>query len=92
MPLESGIILPVPEAEPIVGQLRTLYDPQARVGVPAHITLLYPFAHASKVADIVDALHQLFSRVPAFEFALVATRRFRERGTSTPNQLPHSSA
>jgi 2'-5' RNA ligase superfamily protein len=63
MPLESGIILPVPEAEPIVGQLRTSYDPQARVGVPAHITLLYPFAHASKVADTVDALHQLFGRV-----------------------------
>jgi hypothetical protein len=76
MPLESGIILPVPEAEPIVGQLRTLYDPQAPFGVPAHITLLYPFAHPSNVAGTIDALRQLFSRVPAFEFSLVETRRF----------------
>ncbi|HET9833031.1 MAG TPA: 2'-5' RNA ligase family protein [Vicinamibacterales bacterium] len=78
MTLESGIVLPVPEAEPIVGELRTLHDPQARFGVPAHITLLYPFAHASKVADSIDTLHQLFSRVPAFEFSLVGTRRFPE--------------
>jgi len=76
MPLESGIILPVPEAEPVVGRLRALHDPHARFGVPAHITLLYPFAHASKVADSLDALHELFGRVPTFEFSLVETRRF----------------
>jgi len=84
MPLESGIILPVPEAEPLVGRLRTLHDPQARLGVPAHITLLYPFAHASKVADAIDALRQLFSRVPAFEFSLAETRRFPGTGYLHP--------
>jgi 2'-5' RNA ligase len=76
MPPESGIILPVPEAEPIVGQLRTLHDPHARYGVPAHITLLYPFAHPSNVGDAIVALRQLFSRVPAFDFSLVEVRRF----------------
>ena len=32
MPLESGIIVPVPEAEPVVGDLRRLHDPQAHYG------------------------------------------------------------
>ena len=76
MSLESGIILPVPEAEPIVGQLRTLHDPYARYGVPAHITLLYPFAHPSNVGDSLAALHESFSRMPVFDFSLVEVRRF----------------
>jgi 2'-5' RNA ligase len=76
MPLESGIILPVPEAEPVVGRLRGLHDPQARYGVPAHITLLYPFAHPSRIGDAIAVLRQLFSRVPAFEFSLTEVRRF----------------
>jgi 2'-5' RNA ligase len=76
VPAESGIIVPVQEAEPIVGHLRLLHDPQARSGVPAHITLLYPFAHPSRVITEVDALRQLFGDVSAFEFLLTDVRRF----------------
>jgi 2'-5' RNA ligase len=76
MPLESGIILPTPEAEAVVGHLRWLHDPQARFGVPAHITLLYPFAHPSRIGEAAGALQQLFRLVPAFEFSLVEVRRF----------------
>jgi len=76
MPLESGIVIPVPEAESIVGELRSRHDPQARYGVPAHITLLYPFTHPTKVADALAALHESFNRVPAFDFSLVEVRRF----------------
>jgi hypothetical protein len=73
---ESGIILPVPEAESIVGPLRTLHDPQARYGVPAHITLLYPFASPSEIGNKVAALRELFGRIPVFDFSLVEVRRF----------------
>ena len=76
MPLESGIIVPIPEAEAAVDELRARHDPQARFGVPAHITLLYPFAHPSTVGDLVPALRQLFDAVRAFEFSLVEVRRF----------------
>jgi 2'-5' RNA ligase superfamily len=76
VPLASGIVLPVAEAESLFGDLRQLHDPQARYGVPAHITLLYPFAHPSKVAETVGPLRRLFGLVPAFEFSLVAVRRF----------------
>ena len=73
MPCESGIVLPIPEAEAAVGHLRRLHDPQ---GVPAHITLLYPFAHPSRVDEATGALQKLFRLVPALEFSLVEVRRF----------------
>jgi hypothetical protein len=76
MPCESGIILPIPEAEGAVGHLRRLHDPQASYGVPAHITLLYPFAHPSRVDEAADALQEWFRLIPAFEFSLVEVRRF----------------
>src|SRR4051794_22486508 len=76
MPGESGIILPVPEAEAAVGHLRRLHDPQASYGVPAHITLLYPFAHPSRVGEAPSALKQLFRLTAVFEFSLIDIRRF----------------
>ena len=38
MPLQSGIVVPVPAAEPIVGDARRRLNAQALYGVPAHIT------------------------------------------------------
>ena len=78
MTLESGIVIPVPEAEGVVGRFRTLHDPQARFGVPAHITLLYPFDHPSKVSRSLSSLQNLFAEVPPFEFSLAEVRRFPE--------------
>lgn len=43
MPRESAIVLVIPEVEPIVAPVRRWYDPSAAHGVPAHITLLYPW-------------------------------------------------
>jgi hypothetical protein len=77
-PIESGIIVPIPEAEALVGHLRWLHDPQARYGVPAHITLLYPFAPPSSAGDATAALQELFGQIPTFEFSFVEVRRFPE--------------
>src|SRR4051812_32565116 len=41
--MESAILLAVPEAEPLVHEWRAKGDPSAAHGVPAHVTLLYPF-------------------------------------------------
>jgi len=43
LPVESSLMIVVPEAERLVKPFREKYDPSAAVGVPAHITLLYPF-------------------------------------------------
>jgi len=39
----SALVVLVPEAGALVGRLRQRYDPSAAVGMPAHITLNYPF-------------------------------------------------
>ena len=55
------------------------YDHAARAGVPAHITLLWPFIPpASITADDHDRLASLFSTYPAFTFVLAEVQRFPE--------------
>ena len=39
----SGLIVEVPEAEPAVARLRERLDASAPLGIPAHITVLFPF-------------------------------------------------
>jgi 2'-5' RNA ligase len=74
---ESALVVLVPEAEAVAGPCRALHDPSAARGVPAHVTVLYPFKppEAMTAADL-DALRQLFARFPRFEFALTEVRRF----------------
>jgi hypothetical protein len=76
-PRESALLVPVPEAEPLVGAWRQRYDDSARTGVPAHLTVLYPFLEPEDIAeeDLVE-LARVFASVPATPFRLVAARRF----------------
>ena len=74
MPRRTALIVEVPEAEPVVGELRLQHDRSAALGVPAHITILFPFADAAAVDE--DALAQLFGRFPAFDFTLDRVERF----------------
>jgi 2'-5' RNA ligase len=41
--MESALIVAVPEAEPAVCELRSSLDTASGWGVPAHVTVLYPF-------------------------------------------------
>ncbi|HSB88958.1 MAG TPA: 2'-5' RNA ligase family protein [Anaerolineales bacterium] len=67
----------VPEAEPIVGTFRAQYDPSAADGMPAHVTINYPFLPGRELSQpAIDALATIFARVPAFDFALAEPRRF----------------
>lgn len=79
MKIESALIIAVPEAEPLVKELRDRFDYSAGVGVPAHITILYPFMPPHKITLAVMAeLRDLFAHFAAFEFALTELRRFPE--------------
>jgi 2'-5' RNA ligase superfamily len=40
---QSALIVRVPKAEPYVSHYREQYDSSAKLGMPAHITVLYPF-------------------------------------------------
>ena len=64
-PIESALMVLVPEAESLVKPFRDRYDPSAAAGVPAHITLLYPFKHPDEIDQtVIDDLNQCFHRCP----------------------------
>lgn len=74
---ESALVVLVPEAEALVKPFRDRYDPPAAAGMPAHITLLYPFRPPDAIdAGVLDGLRQCFASFACFPFALAATRRF----------------
>ena len=73
---ESAIIVPV-EVPVAVRRLRERLDPAAADGVPAHVTLLYPFMPAEALTDDVRAeIARLVVEQPAFPFALTRVERW----------------
>ena len=74
---ESAIIIAVPEAEPFVGELRAQFDSAAKLGVPAHITVLYPFMPPERFTQrTFEGLRRAISRVQPFDFRLTTVGRF----------------
>ena len=75
----TALVVLVPEAEIVAKPFRDRYDPVAAAGVPAHITLLYPF----RAPDELDALtlgrlRDCFARATPVRFSLGTIRRFPE--------------
>jgi 2'-5' RNA ligase len=48
---DTALVLLVPEAEPVVRSWRTGHDPSATEGMPAHVTVLYPFIAEGDLND-----------------------------------------
>ena len=77
---KSGLIVEIPQAEPIVSQLRERLDPSARLGVKAHITVLFPFIPPARLdVAVLGQLERLFAAVPRFAFRLDRTRWFDDQ-------------
>jgi 2'-5' RNA ligase len=75
--MESTLAILVPEAEGLVQSFRDRYDPSARVGMPSHITLLYPFKSPGEISEVVlDALRHCFFRFTPFKFYLRTINQF----------------
>lgn len=78
--VESAIIIKVPEVENIVGPHRRILDPSAEWGVPAHVTLLYPFLHPSAIdEDVLKRLAEVVSRHREFDAQFLQTKWFGEK-------------
>lgn len=76
---QSSFIVHVRQAEPVVASYRAQFDPSARLGVPAHITVLYPFKRPDSVCDAdLRTLATVFASVPRFAFALTQARQSPE--------------
>ncbi len=78
-PTETAVVVLVPEAEPLVGTHRARLDPAASWGVPAHVTVLYPFVPPDAVdGGVLERLAAAVATVDAFEARLTGLRWFRE--------------
>jgi 2'-5' RNA ligase len=78
-PRWTAVIVPVPSAEPAVGRHRATFDAAAGWGVPAHVTVLFPFAPPSLVDDVL--LGELASSVATISEFVCTFRRTAWFGT-----------
>ena len=74
---QSGLIVEIPEAEPAVARHRDRLDANALLGVPAHITVLFPFMPPKTIGPLaLTELEHLFAEVSRFRFRLDHTDWF----------------
>lgn len=74
--MRTAVIVPVPEAAPAVDRWRELTcNAKPSIGVPPHITLLFPFV-APVTDDLISDLRNVFAPVAPFEVVLSELERF----------------
>ena len=74
---KSAIVVPIPETEILVRPFRMQFDPSARLGVPAHVTILYPFKSPEQLtADLITFLGDLFQELPSFDASFAEVMQF----------------
>jgi 2'-5' RNA ligase len=73
----SVIIVSAPEAEPRVARLRQRWDPAARRGLGAHLTLLYPFVAPERIdRAVLGQLAAVAAATAPFAYQLTHLARF----------------
>jgi 2'-5' RNA ligase len=86
--VEAALVIPVPEAEPFISRLRMEYDPTEALGVPAHITINYPFLPGAKpTADLMVELANHFAHFEPFEYKLQKIAHFPQVVYLTPDPV-----
>ncbi|HEY3408198.1 MAG TPA: 2'-5' RNA ligase family protein [Propionicimonas sp.] len=75
--LLSGLIIEVPAAEAAVGELRMRLDPVASLGVPAHVTALFPFVAPESIdAEVRERIAVVARACEPFEYVFSRTAWF----------------
>jgi hypothetical protein len=58
---QTGLVIPVPTADALLASVGARYPGTVREGVPAHVSLLYPFVPAAELDErLTSALAELF--------------------------------
>lgn len=74
---QSLLLIPVPSSDSLIGPWRKKYDWVALHGVPAHITLLFPFKEPSQISGVdIEKLDGIFTKLRQFPFTLVKIGTF----------------
>jgi 2'-5' RNA ligase len=76
--VRTAIVVPFPEASGVVdGWLEKTCPARPSIGVPAHVTIVFPFVPAELVDDsTLSELDAVIAATPAFEVAFRRTGRF----------------
>ena len=76
-PTLTALIVPVPQAEQAVSRWRSVLDRAASWGVPAHVTVLYPFLTLEELDDgALTAVGEAVASVPRFTADFTHVRWF----------------
>lgn len=71
------MLVHVPEAERVVGEWRLRHTNDAPLGIPAHVTLLYPFVPPDELdAEVEERLARVVGAVEPFDVTFSRTARF----------------
>ena len=59
---QTGLVIPVPAADALLASVGARYPGTVREGVPAHVSLLYPFVAATELDEgVTSALGELLA-------------------------------
>jgi 2'-5' RNA ligase len=81
---ETAIAIAVAEAEALAGGRRRRHTAHGAEGMPAHVTLLYPFVDADALdrRGAVDEAAAVLARFPAFDVEFARVGRFPGAGAT----------
>lgn len=66
----TALIVLVPEVEEVLSPFRFELDPVARLGVPAHVSVLFPFVPAISIdEDLLARVAAVFRPISVFEYS-----------------------
>jgi 2'-5' RNA ligase len=75
--MQSALIVTIPEAEEAVAPHRARFDVPASYGIPAHVTVLFPFMPPSEVdAHVIETLAAAICTIPTFDATFESTGWF----------------
>ncbi len=77
--VETGLIIPVPAFEDFIQEHRVHNAAVSPEGVPAHLTLLYPFLPPDRCEEAHAEVDGFFQEVDPFEFDLTEVGWFDDR-------------
>lgn len=73
----SALVVPVPDADRAISAWREKFDRSAALGMPTHITLLYPFAPADGLSEgVIASLKEWAANAPSFDVTFRRTAQF----------------
>ncbi len=78
-PTQTAVIIPVGSAEAAVARYRNRLDVAASWGVPAHVTVLYPFLPPEELGEqVIRRLAAVFAAANTFDCTFARCRWFGE--------------